>query len=113
MGTDKPKLKGWQEAADRLGVSVGWLKSQTKHGQGPTVLAAVTQDDPVPRSRLGCVEGIVEGGAAMNDQELYASFMADEAIGSIIRHILEPRSLASSHYAFFGVYMDEADAATK
>ena len=40
----------------------------------------------------------------MNDQELYASFMADEAIGSIIRHILEPRSLASSHYAFFGVY---------
>ena len=59
------------------------------------------------------MEGIVEGGAAMNDQELYASFMADEAIGSIIRHILEPRSLASSHYAFFGAYMDEADAATK
>lgn len=55
----------------------------------------------------------MEGGAAMNDQELYASFMADEAIGSIIRHILEPRSLASSHYAFFGAYMDEADAATK
>jgi hypothetical protein len=38
LGDDKPKLKGWQEAADRLGVSVGWLKSQTKHGQGPTYL---------------------------------------------------------------------------
>jgi hypothetical protein len=34
MGTDKPKLKGWQEAADRLGVSVGWLKSQTNTDKG-------------------------------------------------------------------------------
>jgi hypothetical protein len=67
------------------------------------------------------VEGIVEGGAAMNDQELYASFMADEAISFIIRHIPEPPQLGviaimqseAVYDAFFGAYSGEADAATK
>jgi hypothetical protein len=62
----------------------------------------------------------VEGGAAMNDQELYASFMADEAISFIIRHIPAPPqsgviAIMQSEviYDAFGAYMDEADAATK
>ena len=31
-------LRDWKGAAERLGVKVGWLRSQIKQGNGPTYL---------------------------------------------------------------------------